>query len=283
MALVKESHTLALLQIPHDILVEEVTEDTVLGKELVSVTVPTIVTVEESSQTSEGKSDPMPELQGSLSPLTEGTSLSPLRDFPLADLSGESGRQLTEFTSDEFQTSNLNEFVDSVEDWELRTPIAPPLTSLEGARVISLAGTSRQREQVMSDVRLNLSETDAREQSETLLSDRELSAHTDTYTLNTQNTKLLEQIKKLQAELAQTKAENQIYKAQVEERSSSSTSVQNQLFQLKSEVENIRVSLIPRLNSIQETQMNQADDIASTLDSHAQLANYCLQMDYLQG
>ena len=38
-------------------------------------------------------------------------------------------------------TSNLNEFVDSVEDWELRTPIAPPLTSLEEARVISLAGT----------------------------------------------------------------------------------------------------------------------------------------------
>ena len=61
MALVKESHTLALLQIPHDILVEEVTEDTVSGRELVSVTMPTIVTVEESSQTSEGKSDPMPE------------------------------------------------------------------------------------------------------------------------------------------------------------------------------------------------------------------------------
>ena len=69
----------------------------------------------------------------------------------------------------------------------------------------------------------------------------------------------------------------------MEERSSSSTSVQNHLFQLKTEVENIWVSLIPRLNSIQETQMNQADDIASTLDSHAQLANYCLQMDYLQG
>ena len=283
MALVKESHTLALLQIPHDILVEEVTEDTVSGMELVSVTVPTIVTVEESSQTSEGKSDPMPDLQGSFSPLTEGTSLSPLRDFPLADLSGESGRQLAEFTSDEYQTSNPNEFVDSVEDWELRTPIAPPLTSLEGARVISLAGTSRQMELVMSDTILNLSETVAREPSETLMSDREQSAHTDTYTPNIQNTELLEQIKQLQAELAQTKAENQIYKAQVEERSSSSTSVQNQLFQLKTEVENIRVSLIPRLNSIQETQMNQADDIASTLDSHAQLANYCLQMDYLQG
>ena len=65
MASVQESHTLALLQIPHDILVEEVTEDTVSGRKLVSVTVPTIVTVEESSQTSEGKSDPEPTLQGS--------------------------------------------------------------------------------------------------------------------------------------------------------------------------------------------------------------------------
>ena len=29
--------------------------------------------------------------------------------------------------------------------------------------------------------------------------------------------------------------------------------------------------------------MNQANDIASTIDSHAQMANYSLQMDYLQG
>ena len=60
MASVRESHILALLQIPHDILVEEVTEDTVSGRELVSVTVPTIFTVEEPSQASEGKSDPVP-------------------------------------------------------------------------------------------------------------------------------------------------------------------------------------------------------------------------------
>ena len=116
---VKESHTLAFLQIPYDILVEEVTEDTVSGRELVSVIVPTIFMVEEPSQASEGKSDPVPTLQGSFSPLPEGTSLAPLQDFPLVDLSGESGRQLTEFTSEEFQTSNLNEFVDSVEDWDL--------------------------------------------------------------------------------------------------------------------------------------------------------------------
>ena len=88
----KESHTLALLQISHDILIKEVTEDTMSGREMVSVTVPTIVTVEEPSQAFEGKSDPMPILQGSFSPLPEGTSLALLRDFPLADLSGESGR-----------------------------------------------------------------------------------------------------------------------------------------------------------------------------------------------
>ena len=62
--------------------------------------------------------------------------------------------------------------MDLVEDWELRTPIAPPLTSLEEARVISIAGTSRHMELVRSDTLLNLSETDAREPSETLMSDR---------------------------------------------------------------------------------------------------------------
>ena len=49
------------------------------------------------------------------------------------------------------------------------------------------------------------------------------------------------------------------------------------------EVENIRVSIIPRLNSIQATQMNQADDTASTTDSHSHLENYSLQLDYNQG
>ena len=170
--------------------------------------------------------------------------------------------------------------MDSVEDWDLRTPIAPPLTSLEGARVISVAGTSKGKDLVRSDVSLNLSETAALEQSETLMSERQLSAHTNTYTPNTD---LLDQIRQLQQELAQTKAENQIYKAQVEERSSSSTSVKNQLRQLTNEVENIRVSLIPRLNSIQGTQMIQVEDIASMTDSHAELANYSLQLDFIQG
>ena len=89
MAPCKESHTVALLQIPHDIFIEEIIEDTASGHELQLGTVPTIVTVEEPSQASEGKSDPMPLLQGSFSPLPEGTSLAPLRDFPLTVLTGE--------------------------------------------------------------------------------------------------------------------------------------------------------------------------------------------------
>ena len=47
------------------------------------VIVPTIVTVEEPSQASEGKSDSSPTNTESFSPLPEGTSLAPLRDFPL--------------------------------------------------------------------------------------------------------------------------------------------------------------------------------------------------------
>ena len=58
------------------------------------VRVPSIVTVEEPSQAVEGKSDSQPLLIESFSPLSEGTSLASLRDFPLAALTGESGRQL---------------------------------------------------------------------------------------------------------------------------------------------------------------------------------------------
>ena len=136
--------------------------------------------------------------------------------------------------------------------------------------VISAAGTSgnqsKGKELVLSEVRKILSETHTHEQSETHLSDREVSAHTDT------NTLLLAQIQALQQELAQIKAENIVFKAQVDERSSSSTSVKTQLIQLKDEIENIRTSLILRLNSLQTTQMNTADDISSMTDSHFQLA-----------
>ena len=55
----------------------------------------------------------------SFSPLPEGTSLAPLRDFPLADLSGESGRQLYVFISEEIQTSIQNDCINTDEDWEL--------------------------------------------------------------------------------------------------------------------------------------------------------------------
>ena len=152
------------------------------------------------------------------------------------------------------------------------------MTSLEGAKVISDAGTtSKGKELVLSVVRQTLSDTHAREQSETLMSDREVSAHTNT------NTDLLAQIQKLQQELAQTKAENIVFKAQVEERSSSSTSVKTQLEQLKGEIENMRTSLILKLNSIQTSQMNSTDDIASMTDSHSQLANYSLELDFIQG
>ena len=152
------------------------------------------------------------------------------------------------------------------------------MTSLKGAKVISDAGTtSKENELVLSVVRKIPSDTHAREQSETLMSGREVSAHTDT------NTDLLAQIQKMQQELAQTKYENIVFKAQVEERSSSSTSIKTQMEQLKDEIENMRISLIPKLNSIQTSQMNFANDIASMTDSRSQLANYSLQLGFIQG
>ena len=204
--------------------------------------------VEEPSQTSEGKSDSSSSNSESFSPLPEGTSLDPLRDFPLVDLFGESGRQLSVFISEPLQISNQNDYIDTTEDWDLQTPIAPSLTSLEGAMVISHAGTSgnqlAERELVLRYVRQTQSDTHAREESETLLSDRKVSAHTDT------NTALLAQVTALQQELERTKAENIKFKAQVVEHSSSSTSVNNQLIQLKEKIRNIMTSFIPKLNSI---------------------------------
>ena len=220
----------------------------------------------------------MPTISESFFSLSEGTSLTLLRDCSLADLSGESERQLTESDSEQLHISNQIDLIDSVEDRELRTPIALPVTSLEWAKVISDAGTtSKGKELVLSVVRKTPSDTHAREQSETLMSGREVSAHTDT------NTDLLAQIQKLQQELAQTKPENIVYKEQVEERSSSSTSVKTQLTQLNDKIENMRISLIPRLNTIETSQMNSANDIASMTDSHSQLAKYSLQLDFIQG
>ena len=93
--------------------------------------------------------------------------------------------------------------MDSVEDWELRTPTAPQLTSLEGARVISVACISQSQELVRSDVRQIQTKIVARELSDTLLSDYQASAHIDTYTLNIDP---IAQIQKLQQELAQNKS-----------------------------------------------------------------------------
>ena len=45
--------------------------------------------------------------------------MAPLRDFPLTDLSGESGRQLSMSISKPLQISNQNDYIDTTEDWDL--------------------------------------------------------------------------------------------------------------------------------------------------------------------
>ena len=39
-------------------------------------------------------------------------------------------------SSEPLHISNQNDYIETAEDWDLRTPIAPPMTSLEGAMVI---------------------------------------------------------------------------------------------------------------------------------------------------
>ena len=156
-----ESSTLPLLTMGEDIQID-VDQDTISGEHLGMVTVPTIVTVEEPSQAVEGKYDSQPLLIESFSPLPEGTSLSPLRYFPLAALTGESGRQLDQSITEAIRVSIPNDPIDLIRDRDLRIPIAPPLTSLEGSRVISIAGIALE-----SDSRgLILSETHTREESD---------------------------------------------------------------------------------------------------------------------
>ncbi|KAK1370328.1 hypothetical protein POM88_036420 [Heracleum sosnowskyi] len=91
MASCTESSTLPLLTMGENITLD-VTQDTLLGEHLGHETVPTIVTVEVPSQAYEGKSNSSPTQIESFSPLPEGTSLDPLRDFPLVVYTGESGR-----------------------------------------------------------------------------------------------------------------------------------------------------------------------------------------------
>ncbi|KAK1401444.1 hypothetical protein POM88_001049 [Heracleum sosnowskyi] len=227
-----ESSTLPLLTMGEDIQIDD-TQDTMQGEQFNFdfETVPTIVTVEVPSQASKGKSDSSPPIIESFSPLPEGTSLAPLRDFSLAVFTGESERQPDESVPEAIQYTMSNILTDSIRDRELRTPIAPPLTSLEGARVIFHAGTSYEnleRQLVVRDMSQTPSDTQARELSETPLRAIEVSAHTDT------NTALLKQLADIQRKLQDTQAENTLLKAQVV--AQSTTSVSNQLGTVKDDL-----------------------------------------------
>ncbi|KAK1394240.1 hypothetical protein POM88_013296 [Heracleum sosnowskyi] len=268
MASCTESSTLPLLTMGEDIHIDD-TQDTMPGEHFTFdfETVPTIVTVEVPSQASEGKSDSSPTQIESFSPLPEGTSLAPLRDFSLAVYTGESERQLDESVPEEIQYTMSNILTDSFRDRELRTPIAPPLTSLEGARVIFPAGTSTEnldRQLVVRDMNQTPSETQARELSETPLRAIEVSAHTDT------NTALLNQLVDLQRKLQETQAENNLLKAQVV--AQSTTSVSNQLGTVKDDLEGLKNNLLPKLNSIQQSQVLVASDISDLTTSNAQIS-----------
>ncbi|KAK1396442.1 hypothetical protein POM88_006305 [Heracleum sosnowskyi] len=115
-----ESSTLPLLTMGEDIHLDY-TQDTMQGDHFTFdfETVPTIVTVEVPSQASEGKSDSSPPIIESFSPLPEGTSLAPLRDFSLAVYTGESERQLDESVPEEIQYTMSNILTDSFRDREL--------------------------------------------------------------------------------------------------------------------------------------------------------------------
>ncbi|KAK1397204.1 hypothetical protein POM88_007067 [Heracleum sosnowskyi] len=269
MASCTESSTLPLLTMGEDIHIDD-TQNTIQGEHFnfEFETVPTIVTVEVPSQASEGKSDSAPPIIESFSPLPEVTSLAPLRDFSLAVYTGESERQPGESIPEAIQYTMSNILTDSTRDRELRTPIAPPLTSLEGARVIFHASTSTEnldRQLVVRDMSQIQSDTQARELSETPLRAIEVSAHTDTNTAF-----LLNQLDDLQKKLRETQAENNLLKAQVV--AQSSTSVSNQLGTVKDDLQGLKNNLLPRLNSIQQSQVLVASDISDLTTSNAQIS-----------
>ncbi|KAK1389145.1 hypothetical protein POM88_017323 [Heracleum sosnowskyi] len=282
MASCTESSTLPLLTMGEDIQLDY-TQDTMQGEHFTFdfETVPTIVTVEVPSQASEGKFDSSPPIIESFSPLPEGTSLAPLRDFSLAVFTGESERQPGESVSEAIQYTMSNILTDSTRDRDLRTPIAPPLTSLEGARVISIAGTQAdnlERQLVIRDQNQTESDTQARELSETPLREIEVSAHTDTNTAS-----LLAQIAALQKQLQETQAEKEILKAQVVERSSSSTSVTNQLGLIKDDIESLKTTLLPKINDVQQSQVLLASDVFDLTTSNVdQFAAITSQVDFIQ-
>ncbi|KAK1363598.1 hypothetical protein POM88_039159 [Heracleum sosnowskyi] len=259
MATCTESSTLSLLTMEENIPIDD-TRDTLLGEHLGYDTVPTIVTVEVPSQASEGKFDSLPNQIKSFSPLPEGTSLAPLRDFPLVVYTGESGSQPSESNTEAIQFQTQKDFLDFTRDSELRTLIAPPLTSLEGTRVIFPAGTSSEnmdRQLVLRTESQTQSDTQKHEMSETPLREIEV--------------------------------EKDILKAQVVERSSSSTSVTNQLGTIKDEIEGLKVTLLPKMNDIQESHVLVASDISELTNSNAeitesvkQIASISTQVDYNQ-
>ena len=111
-------------------------------------------------------------------------------------------------------------------------------------------------------------DTHARELSELNRRDIQVSAHTDT---NTEN--LLAQIADLKEQLAKSQAEAKSFKAQVIERSSSSTSVNNQLALIRTEISDLKTSVIPKLNSIQASPTLSADDISNFCSLHTRMTS----------
>ena len=92
------------------------------------------------SQVYEGNRDSLSHSESPF-PLQGGTFLDPPRDFSLAASAGESERQLIVSTTEAVQYAHSKELVDDIQDRDLQSLIAPPVTSLEEAMGISLAGT----------------------------------------------------------------------------------------------------------------------------------------------
>ncbi|KAK1357800.1 hypothetical protein POM88_051056 [Heracleum sosnowskyi] len=161
-----------------------------------------------------------------------------------------------------FRETSVSPFVSSRQDMDLEMAIE---------QVIFPAGTSSRygdRQLVVRTEIQTWSETQARELSETPLREIEVSAHIDTNTAS-----LLAQIDALQKQLSETQAEKEILQAQVVERSSSSTSITNQLGIIKDDVEGLKISLLPKLNAIQQSQILVASNISGLSDSNAQIAD----------
>ena len=181
---------------------------------------------------------------GSFFPLPGLTPLAPLRDFPLAVITGKSGRQLSRAVTEAIQLSIPTDTTVRVEEIFDAGTAGDPSVDKSNWKL------------VLSDVRQTQSETPARELSDKQLSVSEERAPTDTYSLThtLDQSALLAQIASLQAQLQQVQAEKTILQAQVAERSSSSTSVNNQLQILQADIQGLKSVVVPKLNSLQESQ-----------------------------